>query len=66
MKYFDNLCVMCETRSETIEYFMNCESYENITPEKNWKLMFDENTDKQFEIAEKIRKRQIQKIYIHI
>ena len=49
---------MCETRSETIEHFMNCESYQNITPENNWKVMFGEITDKQFEIAEKVRKKK--------
>ena len=40
---------------------MNCESYENITPENNWKVMFGEITDKQFEIAEKVRKIQRKK-----
>jgi hypothetical protein len=61
-KYFDNLCVMCEKKSETIEHFMICKAYRNITPENNWKLIYDGDTDKQFEIAENIRKRQIQRI----
>ena len=46
--YFDNLIVICERRSEIIEHFMMCKAYENIPPEKKFKLICDEDTDKQF------------------
>ena len=60
-RYFDNLCVMCEKKSETIEYFMTCKAYKNITPGCDWKLILDDYPDKQFEIAENIKRRQIQR-----
>ena len=60
-KYFDNLCVMCEKKSETIEHFMTCKAYKNITPGYDWKLILDDYPDKQFEIAENIKRRQIQR-----
>ena len=27
-KYFDNLCVLCELKEETISHFLSCNSYE--------------------------------------
>ena len=56
-KYFDNLCVLCEKKAETILHFMTCNSYKNIAPESDWELIYENNTDKQFEIAENISKR---------
>ena len=35
---------------------MICKAYKNITPEHNWKLIYDGDTDKQFEIADNIKK----------
>ena len=36
---------------------MTCSSYKNIAPESDWEWIYENNTDKQFEIAENIRKR---------
>ena len=57
-KYYDNLCVLCEVKAETMTHFMSCNLYENIPTEKTWKLIFEDNPDDQFKIAENIRKRQ--------
>ena len=56
-KFFDNLCVMCEKKSKTIEHFMTCKAYKNIRPGNDWKLILDDCPDKQFEIAENIKKK---------
>ena len=40
---------------------MICKAYKNITPEHNWKLIYDGDTDKQFEIADNIKKIQRQR-----
>ena len=60
-KYFDNLCAMCETKLETIDNFMTCKAYRNIAPRNDWKLMFNDDPDKQFDIAENIKRRQKQR-----
>ena len=60
-KYFDNLCVLCETKSETMDHFMCCKAYENVAPIHHWRKMFDNDPDDQFEIAENIKKRQRQR-----
>ena len=60
-KYFDNLCVMCETKSETFDHFMKCKAYRNIAARNDWKLMFNDDPDKQFDIAENIKRRQKQR-----
>ena len=36
---------------------MSCKSYQNIAPEPDWEWIYENNTDKQFEIAENISKR---------
>ena len=58
MKNFDNLCVVCELKSETMDHFVTCKSYENIAQEHNWKAILENNTEIQFEIAKIVRKRQ--------
>ena len=56
-KYYDNLCVLCEEKSETIQHFMSCNAYTNIAIETDWKLIFEDNPETQFRVAENIRKR---------
>ena len=56
-KYFDNLCVLCEKKAETMQYFMSCKAYENIAPIINWEKMYGNEPDEQFKIAINIRKR---------
>lgn len=36
-KYFDNLCVLCERKAETMDHFMQCIAYKNIPPIHSWK-----------------------------
>ena len=56
-KYFDNLCVLCEEKAETIPHFMSCNSYQNEPLAFNFELIYQNNPDKQFEIAKHVRKR---------
>jgi hypothetical protein len=51
-KYFDNLCVMCELKEESISHFLNCEAYENISQENTWKDVRGNCVQRQYEIAE--------------
>ena len=48
-KYNDNLCVMCNLKEESLDHFMNCNSYdrENIS----WEDIFQDNKEKLFEIG---------------
>ena len=39
-KYFDNLCVLCEKKAETMAHFMSCKSYENVSPVLNWEKIY--------------------------
>ena len=48
---------MCEKKSETIDHFMNCTAYGSNAPGINWKHLFENIPDKQFEIAEIIKRR---------
>ena len=63
-KYFDNLCVVCETKAETMEHFLTCSSYKKVAQEHNWKTMLENNTDRQFEIANIVKARQKYRKYI--
>ena len=51
-KYFDNLCVLCETKEESINHFLNCEAYENLSQENNWEDVRGNCVKRQYEIAE--------------
>ena len=57
-KYFDNLCVACEIKEESIHHFLTCTSYENVACEENWKTILNNEIDKQFEIAQIAKQRQ--------
>ena len=56
-KYFDNLCVTCELKEESISHFLNCEAYENISQENNWKDVSGNCVQRQYEIAETAQAR---------
>ena len=56
-KYCENLCVLCEIKSETMTHFMNCVLYRGIPIEDEWKQILTNNTTDQFRIAENIRNR---------
>ena len=59
-KYDDNACVACNINEENMDHFMICNSYENCVEGNNWKIIFENNTLKQFEIA-KIAQVRMQK-----
>ena len=40
-----------------MDHFMVCESYGDIPREKYWKIMLEDNVDKQYEIAKVIKMR---------
>ena len=47
---------MCLKVSETMDHFINCDSYE-AKLEVNWKDIYEENVDKQFRIGQFILHR---------
>ena len=57
-KYFDNLCVLCEIKEETMDHFLSCKTYENIPQELDWKDIKGSCVERQFEIAVIVRARQ--------
>ena len=57
-KYHDNLCVICELKEESMDHFMTCQEYENMTQENNWKIICGDNVEYQYEIAKIIKQRQ--------
>ena len=56
-KYDDNACIGCKLNEENMDHFMVCSSYENCTESRDWKLIFENNPVKQFEIAHIAQKR---------
>ena len=54
-KETDNICVGCKLAAETMSHFMTCESYPKETEENNWKLMLENDFEKQFEMARKVQ-----------
>ena len=64
-KYEDNICVKCEMAAETMSHFMTCSSYGKESYVEEWKNIFQNNSNIQYEIAEKIRKRlQIREMWL--
>ena len=57
-KYFDNLCVFCEIKEETISHFLTCNAYENLPQENSWEDVKENSVERQFEIAEIVKTRQ--------
>ena len=55
--YTDKLCVMCKLSEETIDHFMSCPAYGETSLERDWKIIYGNDTESQFEIATEIRKR---------
>ena len=66
-RYFDNLCVVCQLKEETIQHFLSCPTYEKTPQENSWRDIKRDNVERQFEIAQivkerwNIRKRHIEK-----
>jgi hypothetical protein len=58
-KYDNDICVGCKSWPETMSHFMRCSNYPSETEEKNWDqiLLFENDVRKQYEVAQKIRKR---------
>ena len=56
--YFDNLCVACEIKKETMNHFLTCTAYENIPCENNWEQVKENDVERQFEIAQRVKLRQ--------
>ena len=55
-KYHDNLCVNCETYSETMDHFVNCKAYGHET-EISWIEIFEDNVSRQKEIGRFVKYR---------
>ena len=56
-KYFDNLCVLCELKEETISHFFNCNTYDETPQENMWEDIKGDYVERQFEIAKIVRDR---------
>ena len=56
-KYQDNACVACSVHEEKIEHFLYVRAYENYSQERNWKEMYENNADRQFDIAQVAQKK---------
>ena len=52
------MCVQCELKEETMDHFMCCTSYENCAQVHNRKIMFENDTEKQYEIEKIVSLRQ--------
>ena len=55
-KYSDKMCVMCSSYEETFEHFISCPKYGNSL-NTDWKLIFENDPDNQFEIATEVKRR---------
>ena len=55
-KYKNDLCVMCEQFSETIEHFLSCPKY-GPALETDWRQIDENNAEKQVEIRIFIKKK---------
>ena len=53
-EYNDNICVKCETAAETMNHFVSCKSYSSDTSVNDWKRIYTDNADIQYEIDGKI------------
>ena len=56
-KYFDNLCVSCEIKEETMNHFLTCKSYEDQPCEENWEEIKGNCIERQHEIAIVVKAR---------
>ena len=56
-KYNDNICVKCKISAETMSHLMTCQAYGGDSHVENWKDIYRNDPDIQYEIALKIRKR---------
>ena len=54
--YSDTLCVMCSKCEENFEHFISCLEYGNSL-KTDWKLIFENDPDNQFEIAKEVKRR---------
>ena len=48
---------MCELKEETMDHFMECQSYGTKSEIIKWRDIYKNNTEKQFEIAKEVQKR---------
>ena len=60
-KYEDNLCILCQVKEENMDHFVICSSYSNQSSNIVWKDMLGNNVDRQFEIAQFLYERQMQR-----
>ena len=56
-KYYDNLCVFCELKEETIDHFLVCKTYDNLPQENRWEDVYGNCVERQFEIAKIVKVR---------
>ena len=59
-KYENNLCIVCQTKAETMDHFMNCSAY-NVEKKSeqtvNWKGIYENDIEKQSIIAKEVKRR---------
>ena len=59
-RHENNLCVGCELKTETMTHFMQCSAYsvENRSTQMiDWKSIYENNMDKQLEVAIEVERR---------
>ena len=50
---------MCDgsDKEEHFEHFMSCKSYGNSTVKTDWKTIFENDADNQYEVAKEVKRR---------
>ena len=56
-KYEDNLCISCEEKEENMEHLLKCKRYGKEIENLDWKEIYKNETDKQFEISKEVLRR---------
>ena len=60
-KYNDGICVMCNKEIEDMDHFVSCVQYETKCDGIVWKNIIESNVEKQYEIAQFIFDRQVER-----
>ena len=60
-KYEDKWCILCHVKEENTDHFIICSAYSNQSSNIVWKDILGNNVDRQFEIAQCLYERQIQR-----
>ena len=52
---------MCQVKEENMDHFVFCNAYENKTLEVDWKDIFGHDVERQYNIAQFLLERQVQR-----